>query len=450
LAAFYQGECVGKANISYDKTLDMWYALMTVYSPVSRSHNVEYRIWDASKGLMSRASASVSTNFVNNSVLGKPDQPTVFSNDSMKYQNIQLNKGWNWVSFNLKSENMSDMDAYLANGNWAANSFVKNKNKSANYSSSLKAWVNEGVSLNNTGMFKIYSEYDQTLFVSGSDIDLASTELTVNGKSWNYISYLPAYSMSVKEALADYEATEGDVIKSNDGFAMYYGNNWIGSLKNMLPNSGYMLKNAGATKTFKYPTASSSLRSATALEATASDYEMNMNIIAYVPEKQDGDVVRAIVGNVENEVVEVELTDDYALQFINIAANAGDNIRFTLEHDGVTYVASNQLSFVGDEVCGSPKSPVILTFNVDGVGDALTVYPNPVDDELNIKGVVDNNEDVSIEIFDLTGKLVYSSTVTVSDYTLEALVNMTDFTSGSYMLKVTQNGESNTFKIVKK
>lgn len=450
LAAFYQGECVGKANISYDKTLDMWYALMTVYSPVSRSHNVEYRIWDASKGLMSRAAASVSANFVNNSVLGKPDQPIVFSNDSLKYQNIQLNKGWNWVSFNLKSENMSDMDAYLANGNWAANSFVKNKNKSANYSSSLKTWVNEGVSLNNTGMFKIYSEYDQTLFVSGSDIDLASTELTVNGKSWNYISYLPAYSMSVKEALADYEATEGDVIKSNDGFAMYYGNNWIGSLKNMLPNSGYMLKNAGATKTFKYPTASSSLRSATALEATASDYEMNMNIIAYVPEKQDGDVVRAIVGNVENEVVEVELTDDYALQFINIAANAGDNIRFTLEHDGVTYVASNQLSFVGDEVCGSPKSPVILTFNVDGIGDALTVYPNPVDNELNIKGVVDNNEDVSIEIFDLTGKLVYSSTVTVSDYTLEALVNMTDFTSGSYMLKVTQNGESNTFKIVKK
>lgn len=450
LAAFYQGECVGKANISYDKTLDMWYALMTVYSPVSRSHNVEYRIWDASKGLMSRAAASVSANFVNNSVLGKPDQPIVFSNDSLKYQNIQLNKGWNWVSFNLKSENMSDMDAYLANGNWAANSFVKNKNKSANYSSSLKTWVNEGVSLNNTGMFKIYSEYDQTLFVSGSDIDLASTELTVNGKSWNYISYLPAYSMSVKEALADYEATEGDVIKSNDGFAMYYGNNWIGSLKNMLPNSGYMLKNAGATKTFKYPTALSSLRSATALEATASDYEMNMNIIAYVPEKQDGDVVRAIVGNVENEVVEVELTDDYALQFINIAANAGDNIRFTLEHDGVTYVASNQLSFVGDEVCGSPKSPVILTFNVDGIGDALTVYPNPVDDELNIKGVVDNNEDVSIEIFDLTGKLVYSSTVTVSDYTLEALVNMTDFTSGSYMLKVTQNGESNTFKIVKK
>jgi hypothetical protein len=43
---------------------------------------------------------------------------------------------------------------------------------------------------------------------------------------------------------------------------------------------------------------------------------------------------------------------------------------------------------------------------VDGIGDALTVYPNPVDDELNIKGVVDNNEDVSIEIFDLTGKLV--------------------------------------------
>lgn len=450
LAAFYQGECVGMANMSYDKSLDMWYALMTVYSPVSKSHNVEYRIWDASKGLMSGATASVSANFVNNRVLGTPDQPVVFSNGTVKYQNIQLNKGWNWVSFNLKNESMSDMDAYLGNGKWESNSFVKSKTKSANYSTSIGQWVNEGVSLNNNSMFKIYSEYDQTLFVSGSDIDLASTEITVNKKSWNYISYLPAYSMTVKEALADYEATEGDVIKSNEGFAMYYGNNWIGSLKSMMPNSGYMLKNAGETKKFKYPTAASSLRSANASEAKASDYEMNMNIIAYVPEKLDGDIVRAIVGNVENDVEEIELTDDYALQFINVAANAGDNIRFTLERDGVTYVASNQLSFVGDEVCGTPKSPVILNFNVDGIGDALAVYPNPVEDMLNITGMMDKAEDVTIEIFDLTGKLVYSTEESVSSYKLEALVNMTEFASGSYMLKVTQDGESKTFKIVKK
>ena len=260
---------------------------MTVYSESPSAHELTYRIWDASTGRMYKAVSSPTVKFKDNKVSGKPTEPIVFSNsESVKYQNILLNKGWNWVSFNLKSANISNMNTYLKGGNWTAGSWVKTlSDKSANYSPTNRKWSNSGVTLNNVNMFKIYSETDQTLTVSGSDLDLASTEILLNKTGWTYIAYLPTYSMTLKAALADYEATEGDVIKSKEGFAMYYGNEWIGSLKSLQPNCGYMMKNMGGEeKKFKYPTASTALRSAAVVAEKASAYESNMSVIAYAPE----------------------------------------------------------------------------------------------------------------------------------------------------------------------
>ena len=451
LAAFYEDECVGVAHMSYDKTLDMWYALLTVYSKKSSDHELTYRIWDASTGRMYQAVSSPTVKFKDNKVSGKPTEPIVFSNsESVKYQNILLNKGWNWVSFNLKSGNISNMDTYLKGGNWTANSFVKSINKSANYSPENAKWTNSGVSLNNVNMFKIYSDVEQTLAVSGSDLDLSSTEISLKKKGWTYIAYLPTYSMTLKAALADYEATEGDVIKSKEGFAMYYGNEWIGSLKSLQPNSGYMMQNMGGVeKKFKYPTASTALRSAAVVAEKASAYESNMSVIAYAPEKKEGDLLRVLVGNEENEVVEVALTDDYALQFINVSANAGDKVRFTMERDGVTYVANNSMSFAGDAVYGTPSEPYILNFNIDAA-ESLSVYPNPVVDLLNVSGALNGESEVSLELFDLAGALVYTKQVSVSDNVLDASISMNGFAAGSYLLKVSQNGDSKMFKIVKK
>ncbi len=451
LAAFYNGECVGVANMSYDKTTDMWYAMLTVYSEVSSSHDIVYRIWDASKGLISQAEPSESVRFSDNKVCGTPNSPVVFSNGSVKYQNIYLEKGWNWVSFNLENSDMSDMNLYLENGNWGSYSVIKGLEAySANYSTENEQWVNTGVELNNVNMYKIHSEEAQVLSVSGTDIDLTSKEIPIN-KFWNYLSYLPSYSMPLKSALSGYEASEGDLIKSIDGFAIYYGNEWIGSLAMMEPNVGYMLKNVGGVvKTLKYPSASTSLRSAIVANAKSSQYESNMNVIAYAPEKMEGDQLRVLVANAESEVAEVTLDDERALQFINVAANNGEVVRFTLERDGVTYVASNQFSFEKDGVYGTPKNPVVLNFNIDGEKESLTTYPNPVVDELGVSGTMSGEADVLLEIFDVTGALVYSERVSSSDKALDVHINMSGWASGSYLLKVSQDNDEKTLKVVKK
>ena len=450
LAAFYNGECVGVANMSYDKTMDLWYAMLTVYSKDSKSHDLAYRIWDASKGLMFEADSTPASLFVSDTVYGKPTSPIVFTNGTSMYQNIPLSKGWNWVSFNLKGD-MSNMDKYLSNAKWGSNSIVKDlSGESANYSLNLGKWSNSGVKLNNTNMFKIYSDVDQVLSVSGSNIDLTTTEIPVLKESWNYISYLPNYSMTLKEALAGYDVADGDVIKSNEGFAMYFGNEWIGSLKSMQPNCGYMLKNtSGSNKTFKYPSAASSLRSANIASVNASAYESNMNIIAYAPEKETGDKLRVYVGDEENDVVEVALSDAYTLQFINVSANAGDKVRFTMERDGITYEATNKMSFVGDAVYGTPDRPYVLNFNMGGM-ETLTVYPNPVVDVMTLAGTMVGEGDVTLELFDMVGELVYTSQISVSDNELDSDVNLSFLSSGTYVLKVSRDDESKIFKVVKK
>ena len=449
LAAFYNGECVGVANMSYDKTMDLWYAMMTVYSKDSKSHDLVYRTWDASKGLMSEAVASQNVSFVSDTVYGKPTEPIVFSNGKTRYQNIPLSKGWNWVSFNLANKKgMADINTYLSSGEWGSNSIVKTLSAPyANYSTATNQWMTSGIKLNNTNMFKIYSDIDQTLSVSGSDINLDSTKISVKAKSWNYIAYLPTGSMTLKTALADYQAKDGDVIKSNEGFAMYYGNEWIGSLKSLQPNCGYMLKNTGDSCSFRYPSSSSALRASVSVKSSA--YESNMSIIASAPEKREGDVLHALVGNEENKVVEVALTNDLALQFINVSANAGDKVRFTMERDGVIYEADNTLTFTGDAIYGSPNHPYMLNFNVGGI-ETLTVYPNPVVDEMNVAGRLDGEGDVTLELFDVVGALIFEKQISTSNNVLDESINVSGLIPGSYVLKISQNDESKVFKVVKK
>lgn len=298
-------------------------------------------------------------------------------------------------------------------------------------------------------MFKIYSDTEQILSVSGDNIDLDETEITIKKNAWTYLPYLPNSSMTVKSALADYEAQEGDVIKSNDGFAMYYGNEWIGSLTSLQPNMGYMFKSqSAASKTFKYP-AYALHSSKVAVASKASNFESNMNIVAYAPEKAANDVVRAYVGNAENDVVEITLDDNYALQFVNVSAKNGDIVRFTLEHNGTTYEATNRMAYESDKVCGTPAEPVVLNFNIGGDSESLVTYPNPVVDVLNVAGAFSGEGDATVELLDVAGRVVYSGSVSVSDSAFKCTVNMAGLASGSYVLRVTQNNEVKTAKVVK-
>ncbi|WP_409417936.1 T9SS type A sorting domain-containing protein [Flavobacterium sp. PS2] len=77
--------------------------------------------------------------------------------------------------------------------------------------------------------------------------------------------------------------------------------------------------------------------------------------------------------------------------------------------------------------------------------NTIKLYPNPFVNTFKLE-LEEMNENVSININDLTGKSVYNKTFSeLKD--LDIQLNMS---SGLYVIDVKQNGESRKFKVVKK
>jgi len=74
----------------------------------------------------------------------------------------------------------------------------------------------------------------------------------------------------------------------------------------------------------------------------------------------------------------------------------------------------------------------------------VSVYPNPVQDILSIHQP--SNDKYKLDIFDMTGKMVFSSTVTENN----SSIDIKDLTAGIYMIKlIDKNGNLGVYKIVK-
>ncbi len=66
-------------------------------------------------------------------------------------------------------------------------------------------------------------------------------EVTITlSPGWTWVSYPRADTLDVTTALQGIPPTDGDQIKSQDGFSMYMNGYWIGSLHQLIPGKGLM------------------------------------------------------------------------------------------------------------------------------------------------------------------------------------------------------------------
>jgi hypothetical protein len=72
----------------------------------------------------------------------------------------------------------------------------------------------------------------------------------------------------------------------------------------------------------------------------------------------------------------------------------------------------------------------------------ITMFPNPAKDNLTIKGLVENS---SVSILNTVGQIVYSSLIEGS----KAVINVSSFDDGVYILQIDLNGKIVTTKFVK-
>lgn len=470
LAAFSGGKCVGVCNNRYYKQNDMYYAMLTVYSNDVNGSDLEFRIWDASTGQTYIAQSEKPISFENNAVVGSPSQPVLFTAKDYRVQNITLNEGWTWISTNIASDKLSDLNKLLADGKWTSDDQVKSEQYGFASWTKRNGWVGQLTEIDNDQMYLVHSSQPQSLHISGPAVDPTSHKLTIRGAKedgtprWNYISYLPSDNFTLKEALAGYDAKEGDIVKSQTQMAMYSGNlGWIGSLTYMENGKGYMLQRQSQDDAqLQYPSKTSVGRKAKAAMAAAKNadgtnayfpYSANMTAVVEVEgvSLQQGDRLVSYVGGEPRGYAEgITLPDGRTIFMLAVGGDKPEAVDVTIERGGnIIAKAPSVISYAANSNVGTINEPMHISFL--GTEGGLYVYPSPFYSQLKIRAMVDRDAYTDVYVTDMSGKRV----VAWNDCNAGGNVDITwnagnTVPAGVYIVSITVDGNVYSMKAIKK
>lgn len=470
LAAFSGGKCVGVCNNRYYKQNDMYYAMLTVYSNDVNGSDLEFRIWDASTGQTYIAQSEKPISFENNAVVGSPSQPVLFTAKDYRVQNITLNEGWTWISTNIASDKLSDLNKLLADGKWTSDDQVKSEQYGFASWTKRNGWVGQLTEIDNDQMYLVHSSAPQNLHISGPAVDPTSHKLTIRGAKedgtprWNYISYLPSDNFTLKEALAGYDAKEGDIVKSQTQMAMYSGNlGWIGSLTYMENGKGYMLQRQSQDDAqLQYPSKTSVGRKAKAAMAAAKNadgtnayfpYAANMTAVVEVEGVclQQGDrLVSYVAGEPRGYAEGITLPDGRTIFMLAVGGDKPEAVDVTIERGGnIIAKAPSVISYAANSNVGTINEPMHISFL--GTEGGLYVYPSPFYSQLKIRAMVDRDAYADVYVTDMSGKRV----VAWNDCNAGGNVDITwnagnTVPSGVYIVSISVDGNVYSMKAIKK
>lgn len=470
LAAFSGGKCVGVCNNRYYKQNDMYYAMLTIYSNDVNGSDLEFRIWDASTGQTYIAQSEKPISFENNAVVGSPSQPVLFTAKDYRVQNITLNEGWTWISTNIASDKLSDLNKLLADGKWTSDDQVKSEQYGFASWTKRNGWVGQLTEIDNDQMYLVHSSAPQNLHISGLAVDPTSHKLTIRGAKedgtprWNYISYLPSDNFTLKEALAGYDAKEGDIVKSQTQMAMYSGNlGWIGSLTYMENGKGYMLQRQSQDDAqLQYPSKTSVGRKAKAAMAAAKNadgtnayfpYSANMTAVVEVEgvSLQQGDrLVSYVAGEPRGYAEAIELPDGRTIFMLAIGGDKPEAVDVTIERGGnIIAKAPSVIRYAANSNVGTINEPMHISFL--GTEGGLYVYPSPFYSQLKIRAMVDRDAYTDVYVTDMSGKRV----VAWNDCNAGGNVDITwnagnTVPAGVYIVSITVDGNVYSMKAIKK
>jgi len=474
LAAFIGTKCVGIVNPQFSKTLNSYVLYMDVYGNTEDAAKaLTFSLWDAGTGRIYPGVDVVggALTFSSGSIIGSVAAPKVFNAIDKVEQQLNIKKGWNWISTNVVNSAPSLFDQVKL-GLETDGITLKSKTAFSNYSVAGLSWSGSLTSLNQRSMYLLRSGQPKTVKVIGSTAKSVDYPISI-GAGWNWIAYVPQFVAPIQEALSSLNAVDGDQIKGQVGFATYSGGNWNGSLQYLVPGQGYMFNsNVVTTRTLTYP--SQYISRSNVKRKTRNDQVMHWtyNENAY-PQNM---LVTAIVkiDDVEsvNENLQVAaFIDNTCRGTINLIFDPSTNRYYaymTVQGDGVTDVnkkitfkcfnpannkeleaADKSIGYISDTSIGAAESPYVMAFSSvttdqsDLMNGNRVIYPNPVINTLNFGY---NPKDINrLEVVDCTGRtMVISTTVTSNS------IDVSDLMPGIYTLRVNYKGAINSHRFIKK
>ncbi|TND08436.1 MAG: PKD domain-containing protein [Bacteroidetes bacterium] len=151
----------------------------------------------------------------------------------------------------------------------------------------------------------------------------------------------------------------------------------------------------------------------------------------------------------------------YVATFTNTSTNAtsyswdfGDGSPLdTQTSPSHTYGASGNytVTLIATNSCGSDTTTfnVAITVGVEEIGAlaGIGIYPNPTSDRFNVSFGIAISSHIVIEMFDLQGKLLQEQNITNVNAGGVQTLNVQGYESGMYMLRITTDSGSRTFKV---
>ena len=358
---------------------------------------------------------------------------------------MNLEKGWNWVSSNLSDAKYQSATGFLSPIIDNVEVMDGSNNELINGADGVSGTLTE-IAPEESYKLKMSNS------VSGEWRGIAyqpeNTPLSLH-KGWNWIGYVPVGEKSLSDALSKLSPSENDVIKTLDEFAIYNGGLWRGTLTSMKPGEGYMYYTED-TKQLVYPVTrvfaidnNTMVKQAIIEEVLPWPYDKhacrdNMTMIAELNTKA-GKALEGIytVGAFsDDECRGIGIYID-GLLYMTIHGKLTNNehVSFKAYENATSKVFAITENLLFDDMhIGTVSEPFQLHIESGtGIQDVSTIsfniYPNPVRSTMYISG--DINEIKDVKILSTNGKIVVST-----DHYTEAGINVSSLLAGVYVVAI--------------
>ena len=452
IGAFCNGECRGRQLLTYYPQVDRYLVFLMLYGQDGDVFN--FRLFDHSAGQELTAGCTSVISFETDATLGSFSNPYVFN-----FSNVQVSEfseGWSWWSTYIEQDGIDGL-SLLENGLGTYGLVIKSQSDGyTEYYDDYDLWYGSLNAINNESSYMVKTSVPCTVTMPGTTALPSQHPITVDANGWTWIGYPVAYDMDINAALDGLASLEGDVLKSQEGYAEFYeGYGWFGSMATFLPGRGYMYKSTSASPaTFTYPSGSRGDATNANLSAKdnhwvpmASAYPFNMTVTAVV--ELDGEELRsdryelAAFANGESRgsvrLMYVEPIDRY-VAFLTIAGEEAADLSLSLydTETGMEYFGANEtLGFEANATLGRLAEPFVVSFRgttgMDELANSLRVYPNPVNagERFSIGMNAECKAPVRVEIVNALGAVVSVETSTQAPASIKA-----PETAGIYTLKI--------------
>lgn len=260
-------------------------------------------------------------------------------------QNITLMRGWNWIA-----------------------SYLADPISASDIASKSSQIISSSEEIENLLPAQTYKVKASTSFISKSKgrlFEASTTPVGINA-GWNWLGYPLRENQELASAISN--ASEGDYIVGQTGFAQFYAGTWEGTLRQLITNQGYLYKSVKQNNLeFAEATTPSQLSDEEQqdMEVDIRQYPSTMNIIGKLTRK-DADMTGSdyrlyvMVGN-ECRGISQLIDGKY---YLTIYGEKDEKLNMVIENlqTQESILVQDALTFKED-VLGSRTSP--YDFNID-------------------------------------------------------------------------------------